>query len=356
MIACQASTHLVHGGPRATFLHPLAPARLMQAPREDLPVQNPCSRYGVATVLALVVLRLVIGWHFFSEGSAHLADQRWSSEGFLRMAKGPLAPHYQSVLSPAGFGFDDTLHVEATTSEDASAVIDAWRDRVLAGLKSAESEFANLYKPTEDQKKDLDKIVERRQAQFQGWLSDTREDLNSHVHDWQRLVWSKKSPSADNVPFEKKRIADAQAKLKSQTGPWTTYVRAVERGMLEEFDAQLTDAQRTAGRAVAPSSSLEKVDRVMGYGITIVGACLIVGFLARFAALAGAAFLLSVVLAQPPWLSDTVATYPQLLEMLTLLALATVPVGRWAGLDFFLQFLFSRHCCSAKGTSHESHS
>ncbi len=88
----------------------------------------------------------------------------------------------------------------------------------------------------------------------------------------------------------------------------------------------------------------------------MVGGCLIVGLLARLAALGGAAFLLSVVLAQPPWLSDTLATYPQLLEMLTLLALATVPVGRWAGLDFFLQFLFRRTCCSAKGKSHESHS
>jgi hypothetical protein len=45
-----------------------------------------------------------------------------------------------------------------------------------------------------------------------------------------------------------------------------------------------------------------------------------------------------------------------MLEMLTLFALATVPVGRWAGLDFFLQFLFRRPCCSAKGKSDAPHS
>jgi len=319
-------------------------------------VQNRVSRYGLATVFALFALRLVVGWHFFSEGSQHLADLRWSSEGFLRAAKGPLAPYYQAPLPAAGFGFDDTLHVSTTTSADASEVIDAWRDRVTAGLKSAEEHFVEIYKPTADQQAEMNRIVERRQAQFLDWLTDTREDLVDHVHQWQRLVWAQKSPSATGVPFEKKRIAEVQSKLKGQAGPWTSHVRGIERSMLEELDAGLSDDQRAAGLAVAPRSSLEKIDRFMAYGITLVGGCLIVGLLARLAALAGALFLLSVVLAQPPWLNDTLPTYPQLLEMLTLVTLATVPVGRWAGLDFFLHSLFSRPCCSAKGKSHESHS
>ena len=194
------------------------------------------------------------------------------------------------------------------------------------------------------------------------WLDDkrddngtTRDDLANHIHDWQRLAWARKSPSADNVPFEKKRIADAQAKLKAQAGPWTGQVRAIEVGMLDEFDALLSNEQRTAGLTVKPSSTLDRLNRFMAAGITIVGGCLLVGLFARLAALAGAAFLLSVVLSQPPWLSDTITTYPQLLEMLALLALATVPVGRWAGLDFFLQFLFRRPCCSAKGKSDATH-
>ncbi len=46
----------------------------------------------------LVALRLVIGWHFFREGVSHRNDSHWSSEGFLKQAKGPLAPLYQSSL------------------------------------------------------------------------------------------------------------------------------------------------------------------------------------------------------------------------------------------------------------------
>ena len=134
----------------------IVPAHLWwPAPRrEDLPVQNRVRRYGAATVLALVALRLVTGWHFFTEGTQHLADPHWSSEGFLRAAKGPLAAHYQGVLPEAGFGFDDTLHVATTSSKDAGEVIDAWRDRVLEGLKAAEQRFAGIHKPTDDQKAD----------------------------------------------------------------------------------------------------------------------------------------------------------------------------------------------------------
>jgi uncharacterized membrane protein YphA (DoxX/SURF4 family) len=325
-------------------------------------VQSSCTRYGAATVLTLVVLRLVIGWHFFSEGSQHLVDRRWSSEGFLRAAKGPLAAKYQSVLTPTGFGFDDTLHVSGTTKDDPGTVIDAWRDRVLEGLKATEQKFIAYYKPTEEQKAELDQIVERRKSQFLEWLDGdgespgAREDLGNHVHEWQRLAWAQKSPSAEIVPFEKKRITDAQSKLKAESGPWTGQVRTIEKAMLDEFTSLVSGEQRSAGLSVTPSTALEKVDRVMACGITIVGALLIVGLFARLAALAGAGFLLSVVLAQPPWLSESIATYPQLLEMLTLLTLATVPVGRWAGLDFFLHFLLRRPCCAAKGTSHESHS
>jgi uncharacterized membrane protein YphA (DoxX/SURF4 family) len=313
-------------------------------------------RYGGLTVLAFVVLRLVIGWHFFAEGSAHLSDHRWSSEGFLRAAKGPLAEQYQSVLPPTGFGFDDTLHVAAKGSEEVSTVIDAWRDRVVAGLDAAEAKFVEIYKPSEVQQAELKQILKRRQAQFAGWLDDTRESLVEHVHGWQRYTWDQKSPSAAGTPFQRKRIAAAQAKLKAEAGPWTSQVRSIERGMLDEFADALTPEQRAAGAAVAPRSTLQKIDRFMAWGITIVGGCLIVGLLARLAALAGALFLASVVLAQPPWLAESLPSYAQLLEMLTLLTLATVPVGRWAGLDFFLQFIFRRPCCSAKGQSYESHS
>src|SRR3954447_9802002 len=57
---------------------------------------------GSFAVFALVVLRLIIGWHFFGEGAKKLQYDRqyggfrlaFSADDFLRGAKGPLASLY----------------------------------------------------------------------------------------------------------------------------------------------------------------------------------------------------------------------------------------------------------------------
>ncbi len=42
-------------------------------------------------VLALALLRVLIGWHFLYEGLAKLMKANWSAVGFLQQARGPLA-------------------------------------------------------------------------------------------------------------------------------------------------------------------------------------------------------------------------------------------------------------------------
>ena len=85
----------------------------------------------------------------------------------------------------------------------------------------------------------------------------------------------------------------------------------------------------------------------MTYVILGIGLLLLVGLFTRLACVAGAAFLLSVVMMQPFWVSETAPTFNQYVEMFALLTLATTRVGRWAGLDFFLAQLFDRS--SSKG-------
>ena len=83
------------------------------APFHEAPTVALRPRLGVATMIALVALRLAIGWHFFSEGMKHYTDQAWSSEGFLRSAKGPLAAKYQAVL-PDFHGWDELVRRPAS--------------------------------------------------------------------------------------------------------------------------------------------------------------------------------------------------------------------------------------------------
>jgi thiosulfate dehydrogenase [quinone] large subunit len=114
-----------------------------------------------------------------------------------------------------------------------------------------------------------------------------------------------------------------------------------------------------------PKSKLEKIDLLTTYGLMAIGGGLILGLLTRLSALAGAVFLASIVLAQPAWptiypplppaAGHSLVVTKELIEMLALLALAATPVGRWAGLDFFVHNLLIRPCCGGKGKRHASH-
>lgn len=42
-------------------------------------------------IAAIVVLRVMIGWHFLYEGLAKLQQEAWSAAGYLQQARGPLA-------------------------------------------------------------------------------------------------------------------------------------------------------------------------------------------------------------------------------------------------------------------------
>jgi uncharacterized membrane protein YphA (DoxX/SURF4 family) len=67
------------------------------------------------------------------------------------------------------------------------------------------------------------------------------------------------------------------------------------------------------------------------------------GFFTRLASIAGAIFLLGVILSQPFWLSDSIQTMPQITEFVGLLVLAGTGAGRWLGLDYFTYRMFHRN-------------
>jgi hypothetical protein len=56
------------------------------------------ARLGIPAIIALVILRVVVGWHFFMEGSDKVQKGGFSSTGFLSAAKGPLASKFQSMI------------------------------------------------------------------------------------------------------------------------------------------------------------------------------------------------------------------------------------------------------------------
>ena len=85
--------------------------------------------------------------------------------------------------------------------------------------------------------------------------------------------------------------------------------------------------------------------------LTILGLALMLGFCSRLSALGAAGLLLLFYLPMPPWPGVPEAPGPEhslyinknLIEFFACLALASLPTGRWVGIDAFLRrFIFRR--------------
>ncbi len=326
-------------------------------------------RYGFLTMLTLVLLRLAIGWHFYSEGVHHLTEKHWSSESFLKAAKGPLADRYQAVLpefhhwEAALHGPRDDASLDMLASKQAADKFSAemrkehpirdseaeaieplmrWGARFQEDMARDLEAFVKHFQLTDDQRSEAEVILQRRQAQVMDWLATNAKTLEDHLHEWSRWEKSRRETASGDIPYQKQRITEKQTLLKKETGGWTAQLKNIESGFHSELDALLEPEQQARGPAPGSRTTLDKIDLGLSYGITVVGACLILGLFTRLACVLGVAFLLSIALSQPFWVADAQPTFNQIVEMLSLAALATVPVGRWGGLDFFPHYLFGR--------------
>jgi uncharacterized membrane protein YphA (DoxX/SURF4 family) len=354
-------------------------------------------------VLALVALRAGIGWHFFQQGVEKYENPKFTSEPFLRQAKGPFAGFYRAMI-PEFHGFDDAMDellgdnqpeikdVRAVLA-DKNNPLNAWVDRVkqdwgkYAAEADAKYEFkakpkeekpdpakAAEAKPVEGKPADakpaegdaakaeekLKSVIvdEKEEAayrlddaflkldaavgEFRAWLMDNPHE----VAYWHKLQRSK---SGNEVPFERPRLSEQQAKVYAQRSKLKAEVATIERELEADLYNVLSAERRVDHKPLASEvTTLAKFDKFLMYSLMAIGVCLMAGFLTRLAAFGGAFFLLSVVGTQPPWVMDALPAYEQAIEMLALLVIATTASGRWLGLDYFLSKLCSG-CCGAKG-------
>jgi len=50
-------------------------------------------------MIAITVLRVLVGWHFLYEGIAKLSAPSWSAAGYLKQARGPFAGLFKSLAA-----------------------------------------------------------------------------------------------------------------------------------------------------------------------------------------------------------------------------------------------------------------
>jgi len=49
------------------------------------------AKFSRGPMMAITLLRVLVGWHFLYEGIAKLTSASWSASGYLRQARGPFA-------------------------------------------------------------------------------------------------------------------------------------------------------------------------------------------------------------------------------------------------------------------------
>ncbi len=353
----------------------------------------PLSRtHWTLAILALVCLRLVIGFHFYEEGITKIKSGDFSAEGFFRNANGPLAPFYAGLIDDGdaqlrlglvksqakdgvvdwqldplvteetwkgfmyraariyGFGDPDLvkqlerrraesaerLAKHSSFSEEQAQTIRSQMaaDKKNAGLVSRQKESALAIVDNYIGKlKDL--LAENQTeilAYFRG--ADRLNGFDQDGSDRTKVISGVQSLSDQAKQIKHDRIGDAR--------PWLQEVNAMWDGVEAEINALAVADQSGRGpihleRPWKPRFSLLKiVDWTIPWFDAIVGGLLVIGLFTRLASAAGALLLIGVISTQPPFFLESADTISQIIELAGLAVLFATCAGRLAGLDSLL--------------------
>src|SRR5579862_2380853 len=361
------------------------------------------------TRVGLVLLRIVIGWHFLFEGLEKLdswyhgpreGHPVWSAGGYLSESQGPMAWWFRQQAGEPDKEALARLTLPKEPGKLPTAVEKQWSDHFdafvahydLGHMQAVQPEnlgtlavFPAMPFPGGVPWPALGRSLPRSQPQ----LDLAKDDLDAArltALQWfthgSRQVPSK-LPGVDEKLTETtpQRIAAYKSKLSQlaeieQKGMpafdrdvWKDHYRTLKKEiatlrteLLRDLDKPFNDAMAVAKfrlskaqrdkepvpQPPAATTNLDRINFVTRWGLTIVGACLLLGLFTRTACVAAASFLLMFSLAMPalPWLPANPRAEghyqfidKNVIEMIALFTLATTQSGKWLGLDGLVQFL-----------------
>ncbi len=138
--------------------------------------------------------------------------------------------------------------------------------------------------------------------------------------------------------------------LQDQRRQLVSPIQAMENELKQDAEKLLTAAQLAKGPAPEPMTPIGRLNWQTMWGLTILGGLLIAGLFTRLASFAGAGLLMMFYLAVPPLPGTPPEAGPEhnfivnkvLVESLALLAFASLPSGRWFGMDAVISALWRR--------------
>ena len=83
-------------------------------------------KYSKGQLNVLVILRLLIGWHFLYEGMIKLFNPAWTAKGYLSGATGPFQGIFQSLAGESMIGVIDIVNIAALIVVGLGLILGFW--------------------------------------------------------------------------------------------------------------------------------------------------------------------------------------------------------------------------------------
>jgi uncharacterized membrane protein YphA (DoxX/SURF4 family) len=298
---------------------------------------------GLIAVTMLVLLRVSIGWHFYTEGIEKRDAKNWSAAPFFGNASGPFAEHFRRMV----WDGDGRLRLERGNTE---AVLTDFKDKAAAhygfdenqnksaaaALKAAMEQYDWVLNVHAD---DLEEFKLGRDR-IQKLETDTRE---KHVRD------NVSSLGGQRATIRQEWTKKGAAALQQVSSVWEGFESAIQGIATAEQTANRGPFQLVKPRTFNIDTSV--IDGIIPYFDIAVGLCLLLGLFTPLAGLAAAGFLFSVFLSQYPPTTGPSSSMYQLIESMACLVIAATGAGRFAGLDYFLHLLIRKNASVQAKTS-----
>ncbi len=280
---------------------------------------------GLIGATMLVLLRLTIGWHFYSEGMDKYQKGDWDASPFFANARGPLAEEFHALV----WDSDGKIRRDV---EQSKLYLAMFRDRATAHFEfddqqshQAQVNYAQV-------------VLLHEQA-----LKDFKEDLREYDLGAEREKKMDADPMRDGVEslrgqretIHRERMEKLKPALAEIDQIWKNY---------EASQNAIATAEQLDSCGYLPfqpplGMNTSTINQFVPYFDIAIGLCLLLGFFTPVASLAAAGFLATVFLSQYPPVTGPSSSMYQLIECMGCLVLAGTAAGRFAGLDYFLHLI-----------------
>ena len=297
------------------------------------------SRYpkklSLIAALVLVILRLSIGWHFYTEGAAKVQNG-FDSSYFLQASRGPFAEHFKAMV----WDGDGRLRLRRDVTEGS------WQH--FRKLIAAHYQF------DKKQQNEANGVLERTLKQYD-WVMDVNaEDLKEIELGRTRIADLEKRPERTAVASLEGQKQIIWREWRQKLDPILAEVDNTWENLERDMNGIANEDQQRRGYMTIALPRTQRIDttvmdKVIPWFDVTIGALLLIGLFTPVAALAAAGFLFSVFLSQFPPTGGPGSTYYQLIEAMACLVLASTGAGRFAGLDALIHAALHRGGTNDKG-------